>query len=372
MKIIVGDRGTGRTTELIKESARTGARIVCLSNSVINEIVNRAIQLKYNIKTPIIYSKCSLYHNDNFLFDDINFLISNYFNVDINRIEGISIYTDKQSTIKNLNISSTTKFKIGDKVIPIKKSTSGPLSDSVVWKQAQNNNQSFLYVNDIENNKFDDHNNKCVRYTCHIGIAENSFDLGDFFSEDDLILYTQEENKKDLISKSGFKIGDKVHIIDKTPVLHYIDYKLRASDYLVGTDFSIDEFILYDNKLYVRQLGMFSFVCIDSIKKINNNFICIDNILFEIKKDYQDINNTIISYKDSNNNIYNDTLGKIKAILSVHKKIANERLFNSLHLSWSLFDVKFMSFEEIKIGCKEFCVSDLYKLIKQIDNNFNI
>jgi hypothetical protein len=78
---------------------------------------------------------------------------------------------------------------------------------------------------------------------------------------------------------------------------------------------------------------MVSSVCIDSVKKIDKTFICINEILFEIKKDYQDINNTIISFKGSNNNIYKDTLCKIKAILSVHKKIANERLFNSLHLS---------------------------------------
>jgi hypothetical protein len=31
-----------------------------------------------------------------------------------------------------------------------------------------------------------------------------------------------------------------------------------------------------------------------------------------------------------------------------------------------------MSFEEIKIGCKEFRIVDLYKIIKKIDTNFNI
>jgi hypothetical protein len=73
MKIIAGDRGTGRTTELIKESARTGVRILCYSASETLEIIEKSKSLGLNIKEPIDlnYNRHSDI-NEDVLVDDIN------------------------------------------------------------------------------------------------------------------------------------------------------------------------------------------------------------------------------------------------------------------------------------------------------------
>ena len=74
------------------------------------------------------------------------------------------------------------KFKIGDKVVPINKTRGQGLYASVNWAMAKDMNQPFLYVNglDCEN-----------AYTCGYSTVN-----GDFFNEDDLVLY--EENTIDL------------------------------------------------------------------------------------------------------------------------------------------------------------------------------
>ena len=53
VKIIQGDRQSGKTTELIKESAKTGYPIICSSKQVRSRIKNRAEELKLQIPEPI-------------------------------------------------------------------------------------------------------------------------------------------------------------------------------------------------------------------------------------------------------------------------------------------------------------------------------
>lgn len=73
------------------------------------------------------------------------------------------------------------KFDIGDKVVPIDKTVGSTLDYSVNWSKAQDKNQPFLYVNSFEGTS---------GYAC--GFSNLS---GDFFNEDDLVLY--EENTID-------------------------------------------------------------------------------------------------------------------------------------------------------------------------------
>ena len=53
IKIIQGDRQSGRTTELIKESAKTGYPIICSSKQVRSRIKKRAEELNIQIPEPI-------------------------------------------------------------------------------------------------------------------------------------------------------------------------------------------------------------------------------------------------------------------------------------------------------------------------------
>lgn len=79
-----------------------------------------------------------------------------------------------------------TKFNIGDKVVPISKSVCGSLGSSNVWLRAQEKKQGFIYVNSYETNG---------DVTCSDELDYNS---GDFFTESDLVLYS--ENTVNLIN----------------------------------------------------------------------------------------------------------------------------------------------------------------------------
>ena len=54
MKIINGERASGRTTLLIQEAARTGARIVCNNIEHRKNIMSRAEEMGAKIKEPVI------------------------------------------------------------------------------------------------------------------------------------------------------------------------------------------------------------------------------------------------------------------------------------------------------------------------------
>lgn len=86
------------------------------------------------------------------------------------------------------------KYKIGDKVVPISKSTYGNLASSTTWKNAQESDQPFLYVNEIEDGVL----------TC--GYKSNFG--GDFFLERDLISFSYNIEK--------LKGGDMVYVSDES------------------------------------------------------------------------------------------------------------------------------------------------------------
>lgn len=74
-----------------------------------------------------------------------------------------------------------TKFKIGDKVVPIDKTALGSLEYSTVWNRAKISNQPFIYVTALESEEGD--------YICD---DKKGTDDGDFFNESDLIPYADE------------------------------------------------------------------------------------------------------------------------------------------------------------------------------------
>lgn len=74
-----------------------------------------------------------------------------------------------------------SRFKVGDKVVPVSKSVCGSsLEHSVVWKYAKQMGQSYLFLNKIEG------------YTHICDIEVNNGEIrGDFFLESDLIPYEE-------------------------------------------------------------------------------------------------------------------------------------------------------------------------------------
>ena len=82
-----------------------------------------------------------------------------------------------------------TKFKVGDKVVPHSKSIWGNLESSAAWRNAKEECQPFLYVNNIHIGHPTDGD-----YAC--GYTRQS---GDFFNESDLEFYSDQ---------NGIKPGD--------------------------------------------------------------------------------------------------------------------------------------------------------------------
>lgn len=84
------------------------------------------------------------------------------------------------------------RFTGGQKVVPINKSVGKPLESSIVWKEAKESNQPFLFVSYYEKDS--------DRYVC-----SNVEDIkdGDYFKENDLIPYEEYASKPfpDIVSK---------------------------------------------------------------------------------------------------------------------------------------------------------------------------
>lgn len=71
-----------------------------------------------------------------------------------------------------------SKFKVGDKVVPVSKSVNGNLRSSLHWKKAKTT--GYLYVTG-----FAQHNNSII---CACYLSDGG---GDYFLESDLIHYIQ-------------------------------------------------------------------------------------------------------------------------------------------------------------------------------------
>lgn len=85
-KLIFGDRHSGKTTELIKESARTGAYIVVSCRNKAHNVFGSAKKLGLNIPFPLTVadvmskSKSSCIFQKGILIDDLEEIINYLFN----------------------------------------------------------------------------------------------------------------------------------------------------------------------------------------------------------------------------------------------------------------------------------------------------
>jgi hypothetical protein len=91
MKKIIGNRNTGKTTELIKMSAEKGFYIVCKNQSEASNIAIKALDLDLQIPFPITYEE--FINKDyyprgirGFLIDNVEMLLLRLTNVNIEAI----------------------------------------------------------------------------------------------------------------------------------------------------------------------------------------------------------------------------------------------------------------------------------------------
>jgi len=80
MKIIIGGRGSGKTTELIKMCAKDNGRIICRSKAIANYIMDIAKDMGLKINRPLTYEDFTkhspMIQGANSLYiDDINMLL---------------------------------------------------------------------------------------------------------------------------------------------------------------------------------------------------------------------------------------------------------------------------------------------------------
>lgn len=101
MKIYSAERGAGKTTALVEESAKTGAIIVVASHPMVNYIIGLAKRLNLDIPEPITvtnYLKVLVYGGLNreqkYLVDDLQMMLSQMnvetATVDANYVESIT------------------------------------------------------------------------------------------------------------------------------------------------------------------------------------------------------------------------------------------------------------------------------------------
>lgn len=96
-KVIIGDRQIGKTTEIIKDSARLKAPILCARKGDIDAIVDRAHQLSVDIPDPILFvSKNSLRGHEfpnGVIIDDVDLFLQRIIGLNVS-IEEVGLTLD--------------------------------------------------------------------------------------------------------------------------------------------------------------------------------------------------------------------------------------------------------------------------------------
>lgn len=102
MKVITGDRGTGKTTMLIEESAKTGAYIVVAHRRLARFVSDMARGKNLRIPYPITFDEFlsglpgrASGRDFHVLIDDVNLLLDHL--ARWMPIDGITVYTDPNS-----------------------------------------------------------------------------------------------------------------------------------------------------------------------------------------------------------------------------------------------------------------------------------
>ena len=110
MKIIAAKRQTGKTTMLIKESARTGATIALATYQMANCVQDMAAQMGLKIPEPVTYAEMFRTYRENktkrYLVDELQMMLSQL-NVETATLDEKSLYEkDKLNDITNVLMNS--------------------------------------------------------------------------------------------------------------------------------------------------------------------------------------------------------------------------------------------------------------------------
>lgn len=104
MKIIRNGRGKGKTSELIRQSARDGKYILCMNKARAHYIYEVAIEMNLNIPYPITIADLPLRgFKGHILVDDIDYILSELIGAKVDvatTSEPIDILDDNNSTLK--------------------------------------------------------------------------------------------------------------------------------------------------------------------------------------------------------------------------------------------------------------------------------
>lgn len=99
MKILLGERRSGKTTELVKIAAQSKAVIVCFNQQMVQCTKDRAKQLGLEIETPITFSKLQKGYlmgtNHKVLIDDFDLVLRSIISGYHNDVEAIAMSNEE-------------------------------------------------------------------------------------------------------------------------------------------------------------------------------------------------------------------------------------------------------------------------------------
>lgn len=131
----------------------------------------------------------------------------------------------------------TTKFNIGDKVVPVSKTVWGCLDSSVEWHKAKEVNQPYLYVNKVEGDTI----------LCYHKDVEYS--TGDYFAEKDLVLYVTENDVAEITGKLE-DLTQEALLVVETLKANKVDFNTE-----VETEVEEKPSIIEEAKAFVKKYG---------------------------------------------------------------------------------------------------------------------
>lgn len=120
--IIIGERGSGKTTELIKRSAETGSVIVTADRTMAHCIHGEAIRMGYNIVPPMTmteYLKLGQFNRIPILIDEFDLVLRSI--IDFKFVDAVTITKRDYQNItylKSLNKKKEEEKKKNNRKVP--------------------------------------------------------------------------------------------------------------------------------------------------------------------------------------------------------------------------------------------------------------
>lgn len=110
-QIIMGTRGSGKTTFLMKEAYKTDGIIVCPSRFMVDNVYQTARELGYRIRKPITYDKWYMYRRDrrcenyDYYFDEYGMILKSALRSRLSELEGnnTKIIMIDEGAVKSIN-----------------------------------------------------------------------------------------------------------------------------------------------------------------------------------------------------------------------------------------------------------------------------